>query len=146
MSFMPKAAARLTKFNYQSMDDKGVLLFIDTVRKGISSKYFFSEVVKTFNFDISFWANFLQLSERSLQRYEKENKVFDRDQSEKILELTMLHNYGIEVFGNEENFNKWLEFKNLALGGIKPVDLLDTRSGITLIKDELTRIEHGVLA
>jgi putative toxin-antitoxin system antitoxin component (TIGR02293 family) len=58
----------------------------------------------------------------------------------------MLYYYGIEVFGGQERFNTWLTTKNTALGGIKPKDLLDSSFGIQMLKDELTRIEHGVLA
>lgn len=141
-----RTADVISKLSYQSMDDKGVLRFIDTARKGIPSGDFFNGIAKAFGFDMAFWSNFLQLSERSLHRYEKENKIFARDQSEKILELAMLRNYGVEVFGSAANFGKWLELENVALGRMRPIELLDTWSGIGLIKDELTRIEHGVLA
>ena len=45
-----------------------------------------------------------------------------------------------------EKLNTWLETKNIMLGGVKPKDLLDNTFGISLVKDELTRIEYGVLA
>ena len=67
-------------------------------------------------------------------------------QSEKILELALLQKRGIEVFGNPDKFNLWIETVNIALGSVKPKELLDNSFGIELIKDELTRIEHGVLA
>ncbi len=76
----------------------------------------------------------------------KEGKSFDAGSSGKIIEITLLYNYGMEVFGNKEKFNNWLETKNLALGGVKPKELLDNTFGINLLKDELTRIEYGVLA
>ena len=50
------------------------------------------------------------------------------------------------VFGNIENFSQWLNSKNIALGGVKPISLLDNTFGIMLLKDQLIRIEHGVLA
>ena len=50
------------------------------------------------------------------------------------------------MFGNKDYFNTWLNSVNLALGSLKPKQLLDSYFGIELIKDELTRIEHGVLA
>lgn len=81
-----------------------------------------------------------------MQRYKKENKTFDPIYSEKILEITMLFNYGKEVFGDEDNFNTWLQTKSIALGGRAPKELLSNTFGIRLVKDELARIEHGVLA
>ncbi|MCH8317933.1 MAG: DUF2384 domain-containing protein [Bacteroidetes bacterium] len=53
---------------------------------------------------------------------------------------------GLDVFVDSQKFNTWLESQNIALGGIKPKDLLDNTFGINMIKDELSRIEHGVLA
>jgi putative toxin-antitoxin system antitoxin component (TIGR02293 family) len=60
--------------------------------------------------------------------------------------LVMLYEYGIEVFGDRDNFNIWLNSRSIALGGRSPKELLDTKFGIDLVKDELGRIEHGVLA
>ena len=71
---------------------------------------------------------------------------FDTLQSEKILQIEMLYARGEEVFGDSEHFLIWLQTENLALGKIKPQDILDSGFGISLLMDELTRIEHGVLA
>ncbi|HMG69386.1 MAG TPA: MbcA/ParS/Xre antitoxin family protein [Chitinophagaceae bacterium] len=81
-----------------------------------------------------------------MQRYKKEKKSFDPIHSEKNLEVTLLYNLGVEVFGNKDKFNTWLETKNLALGGMKPKELLDNTFDIGLLKDELVRIEYGILA
>jgi putative toxin-antitoxin system antitoxin component (TIGR02293 family) len=60
--------------------------------------------------------------------------------------IELLYKKGIEVFGEEENFYAWMDFKSIPLGGVKPKDLLDTSFGINMIRDELGRIEHGILA
>jgi putative toxin-antitoxin system antitoxin component (TIGR02293 family) len=86
------------------------------------------------------------LSERTIQRYKVENRTFDPLQSEKIIEIALFYNKGVEVFGTSVQFNSWLETNNLALGNIKPKMLLDNTFGISMLKDELIRIEHGVLA
>ncbi len=92
------------------------------------------------------WSGFLHLSERSMQRYKKDGGIFGTVSSEKIVEITMLYKYGVSVFGEKQKFDSWLNIKNVALGGIKPKELLDTSFGIGLIKDELSNIEYGVLA
>lgn len=135
----------LNKFNYNSVDDRDVFSIIKAIKKGIRYKDFFS-IAQNSPFTLTEWSGFLNISERTMQRYKKERKSFDADSSEKIIEITLLYNYGIEVFGNKEKFNNWLETKNLALGGITPKELLDNTFGINLLKDELTRIEYGVLA
>ena len=92
------------------------------------------------------WADFLHISGKTLSRYQKEDKSFDVLQSEKILQIEMLYKRGEDVFGSSENFLIWLQSENIALGKTKPQDLLGSVFGISLLMDELTRIEHGVLA
>jgi uncharacterized protein (DUF2384 family) len=52
------------------------------------------------------------------------------------LQIEILYSKGEEVFGDRENFTKWLETNNLALGDILPLDLLKTSFGIQLLIDE----------
>jgi len=131
--------------SYGSVDDRSILSIIDMVRKGVRYTHFL-QIVKNSPFKINEWSSFLHLSERTMQRYETENTVFDSIQSEKIVQITMLNNFGVEVFGDREKFNSWMESKSIALGGIMPKELLDNNFGIELVKDELGRIEHGILA
>lgn len=89
---------------------------------------------------------FLHLSERTLQRYEKENKAFVAPQAERILAIALLYKKGVSVFGSKEAFNAWLQLDNLALGQVKPISLLDSSFGISLLHDELGKIEYGIPA
>ncbi len=130
---------------YASLDDKSVYSLIHAIKNGIQFS-FFEKLAKRIPFTLREWASYLHLSERSLQRYKKEKGTFNPVTSEKIIEIAMLNKYGIKVFGKQQKFNTWLSSKNLALGGVNPKDLLDSSFGIQLIKDELTRIEHGILA
>lgn len=131
--------------NYGAKDDKDVLSLIEAVRKGISYP-FFLKLAQTSPFTLPEWSNFLHISVRTMQRYKKEKKNFGTVYSEKILELTMLYKYGAEVFGDEKKFSAWLDSNNVALGSVTPKQLLDNSFGIDLLKDELTRIEQGVLS
>jgi putative toxin-antitoxin system antitoxin component (TIGR02293 family) len=130
---------------YSSVDDKDISSLIDLVRKGLKYTLFMS-LTRSSPFDMHDWSSFLHISERTMQRYEKENKIFDTVHSEKIIQITLLYKYGSGVFGSKEKFNSWLETPNLALGKTRPKELLDNAFGLELLKDELTRIEHGVLA
>lgn len=142
---MGQALSIDSSLNYRLIDDKDVFMLISTVREGI--KYaLFQNIADKIPFSVSEWSNFLHLSERTFQRYKKEKRTFDPLHSEKILEITLVYNKGIDVFGDKANFDTWLEAKNVALGGLKPKELLDSTFGIGLLRDELTRIEHGVLA
>ena len=142
---MSKALDLSNQFSLGSIDDKDIYRLIDMVRQGIKFSSFTNLVGKS-PFSINEWSNFLHLSERTMQRYKKEKATFGNIHSEKILQLTLLFKLGAEVFDNKEQFNVWLETDNVALGKIKPKELLDNSFGIDMIKDELLRIEHGVLA
>ncbi len=132
-------------YGYQNFDDIGIFNLIDIAQKGISFKLF-DGLSKKFPFTMQDWADFLHISGKTLSRYQKEDKSFDVLQSEKILQIEMLYKRGEEVFGSSENFLIWLQSESVALGKTKPQDLLGSVFGISLLMDELTRIEHGVLA
>ena len=134
-----------TSYGYQNFDDVGIFSLIDIAQKGISFKIF-DGLSKKFPFSMQDWADFLHISGKTLSRYHKEDKSFDVLQSEKILQIEMLYKRGEDVFGSSENFLIWLQSENIALGKTKPQDLLGSVFGISLLMDELTRIEHGVLA
>jgi putative toxin-antitoxin system antitoxin component (TIGR02293 family) len=142
---MAKTLALLYNISMDNVDDNTILYVISEVRKGIAYSSF-TNAVKSVPLTLKEWSEILDLSERTMQRYKKEKKAFDTLQSEKIVQVTLLARYGKEVFGDEKKFNLWLNTENLSLGRIKPKELLDSSFGIDLLKDELTRIDHGVLA
>lgn len=130
---------------FSATDDKEIFSLIHLARKGIGFSVFIAFAEKI-PFDLNEWSSFLHISERTMQRYKKEERTFDTLQSEKILEIALLYKRGIEVFGENIKFNRWLDTENLALGRIKPKDLFDSSFGLNLLNDELTRLEHGILA
>lgn len=130
---------------YSTTDDKFITKIIKLVRKGISFEDFDGLASKS-SFSQSEWAKYLHISERTLQRYQKEQKAFDTLQSEKIIEIALLQKRGVEVFGNKSKFQNWIETSSLAMGDVVPKTYLDSSFGINLLKDELARIEYGVLA
>lgn len=131
--------------SYASLDDGEALTYIEHIRNGISYS-FFSNFFETSALTMQEWSEILHLNLRTLQRYKKDEIIFDSLQSERILQILLLNNYGVEVFGSPQKFHSWLETDNVALGKIKPKSLFDSSFGINLIKDELSRIEQGILA
>lgn len=141
---MAKSKRKDPSMSFSSFDDKTAKSLIETARAGIPFNQFL-DIAQASPFSLGEWSDFIHVSERTMQRYRKEQRKFDVLQSEKILHITLLYNTGVEIFGTPEKFNAWLEADNLVLG-CKPKELLDSTFGIGLLRDELTRIEHGVLA
>jgi putative toxin-antitoxin system antitoxin component (TIGR02293 family) len=129
--------------SYTAIEAAGLSSFLSYVKSGVKFSSFI-KFVGTTPFSLAEWASFLHLSERTMQRYQKEKKSFDTPQSEKILEIAIVYKKGIEVFNNAEQFNYWLSHTSIALGNKTPKSFLDTNRGLQFIKEELHRIEHGI--
>ncbi len=130
---------------YYTIADQDLFQLIQAIRDGIRFPVF-EELLAQLPFTFNEWSGFLLLSDRTMQRYRKERKSFDQGSSEKILEVLLLYRYGVQVFVDRDKFNAWLTTINLALGSKMPMEFLDTSFGINLLKDELFRIEQGLLA
>jgi putative toxin-antitoxin system antitoxin component (TIGR02293 family) len=98
----------------------------------------------SFSLGLSQIATILSSSEPTLYRRIKENKSLPKQEAIKLLEATDLFIYGEEVFGNREDFFKWTELPNTALGGLKPMEVIGYPEGISKVRDLLTRIEYNV--
>lgn len=117
---------------------------INLSRAGILKKYLL-ELAAKFSLTMQELSRILHISERTLQRYHKEDKLAT-DASERALLLAQLFNKGISVFGSSQNFNDWLRTPLPAFQQQAPITFLDTAFGFALISDELGRIEYGVFA
>ena len=140
-----KNIAEEMRVHYGLTDDRKVFAYIEYVEDGLSYKKF-NEFVQESPFTQSDWANFLQISTRTFQRYKKDNRNFEPIYSERILQVMLLYFKGIEVFESKKSYYTWLNTESIALGGKKPISLLSSTFGINMLRDELTRIEHGVLS
>ncbi len=120
------------------------MLIIKLIRTGVPYSLF--DLIRTITpFSEMDWAEFLNLSTKSLHRYRQDAKYFKPLQSEKIIEIAEVTNVGVEVFGNMEKFKLWLDTPNFALGSLKPMELLKDSYGKEMVIGELTRINHGIL-
>ena len=127
----------------EAVNDK---FFMVQIIKKVITYSVFEEIQKLSSLTNQDWATILNVSTRSLQRYKEENQLFKPIHSEKIIEIGEIFLIGIEVFGNSQKFNLWLETPNFALGNLKPLELLSDSYGQQLIINEITRINYGILA
>lgn len=76
-----------------------------------------------------------------------EHSLLDRRDSELVLLLNELVDFGVQVFNHEtEKFQRWLSKPNVSLGGHSPESMLDTVTGINEVKYCLNRLEYGNFA
>jgi len=133
-----------TKISYtQFLDDK--MLIIKVIRAGLPYSVF-EMISKTTPFNDNDWADFLDISTKSLQRYKADaSHHFKSIHTEKIIEVAEVTQLGLDVFGNLEKLRLWLNTPCYALGKIKPVELLKDSYGKEMVMSELVHINHGIL-
>lgn len=89
----------------------------------------------------------LEMPQTTYNKKKRENGLLDRRDSELVLVLAEILDYGLEVFNDEkEKFQRWLKKVNYSLGGVSPDSLFDSITGVEQVKNALDRIEHGVFA
>ena len=87
-----------------------------------------------------------EISTKTLYSYRHSWKKLPVRMNEHILKLEELYKKGLELFEYPEEFNRWLNSECIGLGNARPIDLLNTITGIDLIFEELIRIEFGATA
>jgi putative toxin-antitoxin system antitoxin component (TIGR02293 family) len=92
------------------------------------------------------FAQRLNISTKTIERYQKEGKSFDPVMSELILQWVQMYRKGSEVFGSIASFNRWLGKPALAFEGLVPESFTHTSGGVRLILDALMQIEMGDLS
>ncbi|UCJ07747.1 DUF2384 domain-containing protein [Chitinophaga pendula] len=123
---------------------RGYFYLIELSRDGVIKKALMN-LTQQLSFSLSEIARVLHVSERTLQRYQ-DNEKLAADSSERAILLSQLYQHGADVFGDLENFKEWMRTPLPAFNYQLPISLLDTTFGFQLIEDELGRIAHGVFA
>jgi len=102
---------------------------------------------KKANLSVTQLLQLLGLPQTTYNKKKRENNILNRRDSEILLVLNELLEYGFSVFNNEKNkFHNWLTKANISLGGVAPKSLFDSLTGIEEVKNCLNRLEYGNLA
>jgi putative toxin-antitoxin system antitoxin component (TIGR02293 family) len=104
----------------------------------------FKKIADKVPFTQTDWANILHLSERTLQRYSKDNKNFEGIYVDRILQLERLINIGLDTFETPDAFYRWLKQSKNVLGTVISFESLHHSQGIQDVLNQLERIQHGI--
>lgn len=133
-----------TMVRYQAMYANPVSLLTNS-KKGLSAKAALDFIsISGFTYD-EFQETF-KTTVKTIQNYAVQDLKLDASLSEKLLKSFSLFKKGIAVFGSVSAFHQWLNTSAYGLGNQIPFNLMDTFTGISLIEEELIRIEFGDLA
>ena len=92
------------------------------------------------------WAAILHVSERTLQRYAKNNGSFAPINAERAVQIDKVLKEGKITFGKVENFYNWLKRNPYMLEGNLSFNSLTSYEGIQKVLTQLGRIQHGLFA
>ena len=106
----------------------------------------FKKIADKVSFTQQEWSNILHISERTIQRYSKNNGIFSFSVTDRILQIDKVIRKGIEVFGSIDKFLSWIRNNPSALEGTISLNSLGSFEGINLTLRQLGRIEHGIFA
>jgi uncharacterized protein (DUF2384 family) len=88
-------------------------------------------------------ADWLDISPRTMRSYKGSKKALKKKLAEQVVMLRTLFEKGHAVLGSAEAFDQWLGMANFFFDGKKPIQLLDTTSGLRFIYDRLVAMEYG---
>ena len=105
----------------------------------------FKKIADTVDLTQKEWSDVLHISERTLQRYAKDNSAFNFSVIDRILLIDRVIKKGVDVFGNANDFINWLKQEPSSIDGKLGFGSLASFDGTSKILNQLGRIEHGIL-
>lgn len=129
------------KYNWTTKMDR-----VTIIRKGLP--YDSIEVIsKKSDLPIKQILNLLGVPQTTYNKKKKEKDLLSGRDSEIVLVLSEVLEYGLQVFNEEKDkFHRWLKKPNISLGGTPPETLFDSLTGIQEVRNSLNRLEYGNLA
>lgn len=91
--------------------------------------------------------NYLGIAQTTYNKKKRDNDLLSGRDSEVVLVLSELLDFGLDVFNNEkEKFQRWLKKPNMSLGNAAPDSFFDSLTGIQEVRNALNRLEYGNMA
>lgn len=106
----------------------------------------FKKIAANAPFSQAEWAAMLHVSERTLQRYAKNEGSFAAINAERALQIDKVLKEATITFGDVEKFYLWLKRGPYMLEGNLSLNALTSYDGIEKVLTQLSRIQHGLFA
>jgi putative toxin-antitoxin system antitoxin component (TIGR02293 family) len=86
----------------------------------------------------------LGIPPRTLTRRLADGSLLTTAESDRTVRMARVYAHAVEMIGDSDKAIEWLCTPNRALGGVRPLDQLDTDVGARMVEDILGRIAYGV--
>ena len=88
----------------------------------------------------------LIIPRRTLAHRKAKDQPLNRAESERAVRVASMTALAEETFAQKGKAQTWLRRPTSALGGRRPIDLLDSEPGARVVEQLLYRIGHGIAA
>lgn len=122
------------------IDDRVV---VEKAREGLPFAEF-ARLAGLLDLNIHEQAALLSITERTMARRIADRGTLHPLESERLVLLQKLAEYGVEVFEDAGKFNRWMRRPLALLGGKSPLQYLDMSTGFVVVEQVLGRLAHGV--
>jgi putative toxin-antitoxin system antitoxin component (TIGR02293 family) len=89
-------------------------------------------------------ARVVGISDRTLSRRLASGARLSAEESDRMMRVARVFAMTKDTLGSSEKASRWLQKRNIALGGEVPLELLDTDAGRNDVETILGRIEWGI--
>jgi putative toxin-antitoxin system antitoxin component (TIGR02293 family) len=86
----------------------------------------------------------LVVPRRTLAHRKEKSQALSPEQSDRLVRVVRVTSRANEALGAADKAARWLRKENRALGGKRPIDLLESDVGARMVERILGRIENGV--
>ncbi len=116
---------------------------IEIIRKGVATQVF-EQIATAIGVGKETLAAKLNINAQTLRK--RKSRMLSADEAEKSLRVARVFAMASEVLGSEDEARQWLNDQIPALGGKRPLDLLDTDVGAQQVTNLLQCIKWGMYA
>ena len=116
---------------------------VETIRQGIATQVF-EQIATAIGIGKETLARKLNINAQTLRK--RRSRILSADEAEKSLRVARVFAQASEVLGSEDKARQWLNDQIPALGGKRPLDLLDTDVGTQEVVNLLHCIKWGMYA
>lgn len=102
-----------------------------------------TKIKRLLHFDYDLLSRVLHITNRCMH-LKKENDLFNVSVSDRLMAILELYSFGYEIMGGYANFHEWMLQENEVCMG-KPIDVINTHSGMLAVRTALTNIQFGHL-
>ncbi len=143
---MSAATANAEIINVLGVKGKPSVNFDSIIRKGFSMEAL-ERFKKTFQMDEETLAHSIGVSKKTLQRKRSGHQKLNIAESNRLFRVLRILTMATETFGGDKKVAmEWMQESQYGLGGMTPLEMLETDTGTEKVESLLLHLQYGGVA